>query len=190
MAQIITDLSKIEALTPFEGVPVVATGIEVPGLSGGLNDALRVDPIEKHKDEDVVLVVKGTVAKVRFDPVKGHEDAWQRVHILKVVEVALIGEDVVAEALEDQRRRIDSARRRAEEAEGIFRLESTVESNGSDGAGDEEEPHVVMGRIHNTGGHKDGLRRECTLCALEVETAAEENGTTVEDEWATRTVIE
>ena len=115
MAQIITDLSKIEALTPFEGVPVVATGIEVPGLSGGLNDALRVDPIEKHKDEDVVLVVKGTVAKVRFDPVKGHEDAWQRVHILKVAEVALIDEDVVAEALEDQRRRIDNARRRAEE---------------------------------------------------------------------------
>ena len=182
--ELITDLAKIEALTPFEGDPVVATGIEVPGLSGGLNDALRVDPIELHKDEETVLVVKCSVKKIRFDPVKD-TDSWERVHIMRVSEVAIVDEAAVAEILETQRKRIEEAVVAAEKREGIHRL-PLAEA----GDGDEDDEEAVMARHHNSGSHKDGLRPECVLCRLEAEMAAEENGTTVEEELERRQVAE
>ena len=47
-----------------------------------------------------------------------------------------------------------------------------------------------MARAHNQGVHADGLRPSCKLCVLEAEYAAEENGTSVEEELAKRPVPE
>lgn len=184
-AELITDLAKIEALTPFEGVPVIATSIEVPGLSGGLNDAMRVDPVEMHMEDEGVLIIKGAVKKIRFDPVKD-SDGVERVHIWRVVEATVVDEDVVADILAKQRQRIDEARVAAEKLQGIHRLPMGVDNDEDDG--DEDDEATVMARAHNQGVHQDGLRPSCTLCLLEAEYAAEENGTTVEDELAKRAV--
>ena len=178
-AELITDLAKIEALSPFEGTPVIATSIEVPGLSGGLNDALRVDPVEMHMEDEGVLIIKGAVKKIRFDPVKDSE-CVERVHIWRVVEATVVDESVVADILEAQRQRIQAAVIEAEKREGIHRLPLAE-------VGDEDDPEQVMTLQHNAGAHQDGLRRDCALCALEAEFAAEENGTTVDQEFEART---
>jgi hypothetical protein len=170
--QLITDMAKIEGLSEFEGDPVIAIGIEVPGLSGGLNDALRVDPVELHKGEECVLIVRGTVAKIRFEPVKDSE-SWQRVHILKVEEAGLVDGAVVDGLLAAQREKIEAARIDAERAQGIHRLPLADDA-------EEEDAEVAAERAHNQGVHSDGLRPECLLCRMEAEAEAEENGETVD----------
>lgn len=102
------------ALNPFEGTPVNGVGIEVPNASGGLNDALKIDPIEGHHGDTVVLVIETTVTKVRFDPmVKGEPDAGlRRVHVLSATNATIIDRALVAEALDLQRAKIEAAKDR------------------------------------------------------------------------------
>lgn len=101
-------------LNPFEGHNVIASGIEMPGASGGLNKALRVNNLELHHDDEGVLVIRYRVAKVRFDRVPD-SNCLERVHVLKVLNATTIGEEVVADAL-------DAQTRRNEEAQGVHRL--------------------------------------------------------------------
>lgn len=129
-------------LTPFEGRDVLSVGIEIPRASGGLNEALAIDPQEFHKDERVTVVLDCDVAKLRFDPVKD-SDGWKRIHILSPVEATIVDRAVVAEALEEQAKRI-------EEAQGIRRLELQNE--------------IVQ--AHDRGEHKR-LNEDCPRCQEE-----------------------
>lgn len=81
-----TDLAAALANTElgeFEGKTVLSVGIEIPGAAGGLRDALAIDPIVKHKDDEALVLLRCKVEKLRHDPVKD-TDGWRRVHILKV----------------------------------------------------------------------------------------------------------
>lgn len=95
-------------LQTFEGKDVRASGVEMPGASGGLNKALVVDNIEWHHGDKGVLVIEYEVVKVRFDPVKDTNDL-QRVHVLQVQGAAQIDTDLVADVLAEQKKRIDEA---------------------------------------------------------------------------------
>lgn len=101
-------------LTDFEGRDVIASGVEMPGASGGLNKALAVDGLELHHGDRVLLVVDTEVVKVRFDPVKD-TDVLQRVHVLRVDNAAQVDEQTVQDALDQQRIKV-------EEAAGVTRL--------------------------------------------------------------------
>lgn len=102
-------------LSPFDDREVIASGVEMPGASGGLNKALAVDELEMHHGDRVVIAVECEVVKVRFDQVKD-TPALQRVHVMRVDNAAVLEADLVEEILEKQRIRV-------EEAQGVKRLD-------------------------------------------------------------------
>ena len=101
-------------LGEFEGRPILSTGFELPGASGGLNAALAVDGLILHHGDKTHLVLEVDTVKVRFDPIKDTEGV-QRVQVLKVLMAAQIDADAVADALDKQRIRV-------EEAAGVTRI--------------------------------------------------------------------
>jgi hypothetical protein len=96
-------------LDSFEGHDVIASGVEMPGASGGLNKALRVSDLQLHHGDRVTLVLDCEVVKLRFDEVKD-SDSLERIHVLRVHNAAPIDGDVVVEVLEQQRRRVEEAK--------------------------------------------------------------------------------
>jgi len=110
----------------FEGLPVLSSGVTMPGASGGLNKALTVSGLELHKDDEVVLAVHCKVSELRFPPVPD-TNGVQRVHVLKVENATVIDHGTVADALEAQRVKV-------EESRGVTRLPyaDTDEADDSD----------------------------------------------------------
>lgn len=88
-------------MLPFEGHDVIASGVEMPGASGGLNKALGVNALELHHGDPCYLILETRVEKVRHDKIKD-TDALQRVHVLKVLNATPIDEGAVREALDEQ----------------------------------------------------------------------------------------
>jgi hypothetical protein len=134
----VTDLAHALAakiLSPFEGQDVTGAAMEVPGAAGGLREALAFAPIEFHIGDEVFMVFKCAVAKVRFVPQKD-TDALTRVHIMEVLETALVDEHDVYELLANQRDRI---KRLKEEAAGIQRLAYDDDLAGQEAAALAEE---------------------------------------------------
>lgn len=117
-------------LAPFEGRDVIATGVEMPGASGGLNKALAVSALELHHGEKAYLILETEVVKVRHDPVKD-TDCLQRVHVLRVENATTIDEGAVREAL-------DAQVLRQEAAAGVQRL-PLDETTDDDPADDPED---------------------------------------------------
>lgn len=95
-------------LTPFEDRDVIGSGIEMPGASGGLNKALRVNELELHHGDRGTVVIEFEVVKVRHDQVKDTQ-ALERVHVLRVDNAAIIDPELVGELLEAQRLRVEEA---------------------------------------------------------------------------------
>jgi hypothetical protein len=108
-------------LRPFEHRDVIASKIEIPGAAGGLRDAMQVEPVQLGHDEEVVLVMKCRVKKVRFDEVKDGEGTLVRVHVLEPLanETAFIDEEFVRDHMAEYRDRIRRARERAAGIERI-----------------------------------------------------------------------
>lgn len=125
-------------LTPFEGKPVTAVGLEIPGAAGGLRDALEVEPIELHHGGDCVLVLDLSVVKVRFDPAnkKDPEQGLRRVHVTSVEGATFIDREVVQAALDAMKSKIEA---RKEQEAGVRRLTGTapdIEQHYEDGLDD------------------------------------------------------
>lgn len=137
-------------LTPFEGIPTVAVGIEIRNAAGGLNEALAVDPAEWHQGDEVTVVLRCNVDKIRFDNAKD-TDGNRRVHILSAFDAAVIDSDIVDEQLDEQRRRI-------EEAKGLQRLDF-------DG--------TELAAAHEAGDHASGLVDGCPECDTERDAASQ-----------------
>lgn len=124
------------SLTPFEDRDVVASGIEMPGASGGLNKALAVNSLEMHHGERGTVVIEFEVVKVRHDKVKD-TDVLERIHVLRVDNAAIIDPGLVEELLEQQRRRV-------EEAKGVQSLPyDDDEADDVDDPADDVEPAPV-----------------------------------------------
>lgn len=141
-----TDAEPIK-LGKFEGVAVNAVGVEVRNAAGGLNDAMKVDPAAWHIGEEITLVLRCSVTKVRHDPLKD-ADGLRRVHILDASEATVIDDELVAEALDAQAIRI-------EQALGIHQL-----------------PIALM-EAHDAGEHADGYVDDCPGCEKELAAAHE-----------------
>jgi hypothetical protein len=108
-------------LGDFEGNSVRGAAIEIPGAAGGLREAMRFEPLAFHKGDEVYVVIKTSVDKIRHDPIKDTDD-WTRVHILKAEQAAFVDGDFAEQYLADQRDRI---RRLREEALGVQTLDGT-----------------------------------------------------------------
>lgn len=151
------DTSKLE---PFEGVDVLAAGIEIPGAAGGLRDAMKIEPQQFHAGDRLYVVLECDVAKIRFDPIQSDGEllAWRRVHVLAAQAATFVDGAMVKEAIESQKRKIQLA---AEAAAGIGRLEF-------DGA----EEAI---QAHTDGLHSAGLVPGCPRCDEEAAAATDED---------------
>lgn len=151
-----------DKLSPFEGRPVIRAAIEIPSAAGGLREAMKFEPVEFHHEEEVYVVLRCTVAKVRFDPIKD-TDSLARIHVFAAEEATFVDGEIVAEHLAAQRARLDAARQ-AEEARR--RRESGEHSF------DDEALQVE----HDDGQHSSGLRRFCPSCETEAAAIRDEGG--------------
>lgn len=117
-------------LQPFEGQPVEAASMML-NVGSTIQRTMEVDPVELHKDDEVYLVVRGRVDKLRFDGIKD-TDGMVRVHIVKANLITVVDGDLVDEALALQEKRI-------EEAKGVQRLPlGSTDPDAPDDPGDEE----------------------------------------------------
>lgn len=150
-------LADTSKLSDFEGRAVRQVGIEIPSAAGGLRDSLRIDPQEFHQGDTVYLVLECPVVKVRFDPIDKDEPAGdqRRVHIFGTAGAAIVDRELVAEALAEQKRRVEAAQ---EAAAGIGRIPFDDEAE----------------KAHADGLHASGLVPGCPTCDAEVQAAAAE----------------
>ncbi len=119
-----TDTMPAKILSSFEGRMVTRAKIEIPGAAGGLREALDFDPIEFCHDQEITLVMRVRVKRVRFDELK-ESDCLARVHVLEPLEGETAFADdalerVIDEYLRGQSNRIKVARMRAAGLEPLF----------------------------------------------------------------------
>lgn len=168
-----TDLATALAskrLTDFEGLPVIASGIEIPSAAGGLQPAMRIDPEEFRQGEVVHVVYRCIVGKVRHEPIVKDEPtgAQRRVHIFAVTDTTIIDGDTVKDAIDAQRLKIAKAR----EAGALAKGQATLPGTGWD----DQEAEALLAE-HLDGQHADDLRDGCPRCAEERDAiAAEQDG--------------
>lgn len=166
-----TDLATALAATPltdFEGLHVIASGIEIPGAAGGLQPAMKIDPQEFHQGEVVHVVMRCVVGKIRHEPLDkdAPRGAQRRVHVFQVTDATIVDEDTVAEAIEAQRVKIAKAK----EAELALKGEGPLP-----GLGWDEDAQALQAE-HADGQHAAGLRDGCPSC--DAERAAEDEEAT------------
>lgn len=136
-------------LGKFEGQPVNAVGLEIRNSAGGLNESMKTDPVELHIGDEVTVTMRCKVTKIRHDPLKD-ADGLRRVHILDASDATIIDDELVATAIDAQKKRI-------EERNGVKRLP------------------IELIAEHEAGDHTE-LTPECPMCDQEKTLAAEEAG--------------
>lgn len=104
-------------LSEFEGLDVTEVGVEIPNAAGGLQDAMKFDPVEWHQGDEHFIVLRGIVTKIRHEPVDRElpDGEQRRVHVLSVKEAFPIEAGAVSDYVTTQRERIKKLK---DEAEG------------------------------------------------------------------------
>jgi hypothetical protein len=125
-------MAEEEIIGEFEGCGVIKVGVEVRNAGGGLNDALDVDPVLLNIGDTAFVAMRVDVVAIDHKPVKGEEDKLMRVHVMRCTDATIIEADVVSEAVNAQRDRIQKERERREGTQRMF------EGNGT---GEGDEPH-------------------------------------------------
>jgi hypothetical protein len=146
MTDLATALANVD-LGEHEGDKVLSVGIEIPGAAGGLRDALKIDPVVKHRGDEVLVLIRAKVGKLRYDPVKDTQGV-RRVHVLEVDTAALVEGEVYEDALDTMAERVRAAQ---EEAAGIQQFSY-----------DDPEENVLA-QAHTEGEHVE-LVSGCPLC--------------------------
>lgn len=102
-------------LGTFEGRDVLQVVARITNAGDGLSKALNVRPIAHRAGDEVTVVMRCTVGPITHDIIKD-TDVMARIETLKAGTVTIVADEgVIAEALDEQERRI-------EEAAGIQRL--------------------------------------------------------------------
>lgn len=155
-----------KALSAFEGSDVVAAKIEIPGAGGGLHDALAVEPVELFMHDEVHIVLRCRVKKIRFDPVdkatakRAGENSLARVHVFETIDAAFIDADIVAHHLNEN---VDRVKREVERLAGVQRLDDAMPD---DEQGElDAENEAAMIQAHKTGLHPNTVVSGCPSCA-------------------------
>lgn len=83
-----------KGLPKFEGRQVLASRITVPGMGGGLNDALDVEPIALKHGQSGYAVFRWEVRDVDHVPLKkGESSILARHHVLTADQVMILDND-------------------------------------------------------------------------------------------------
>lgn len=159
-----------QALTPFDGKPVVQTTISITQAGDGLSAALAIDPEEFHHGERVVVVLDCTVGKVVLKPLsKDVPNMLMREHVLIAGTSTIIDPQLVEELLSEQAAKIAAAKEEEERGKRRAKGEYTLE----------DEAFVAE---HDEGQHANGLREGCPKCDEEKAAMASEGAPPDPDE--------
>lgn len=109
-------------LSEFEGLPVTEVGVEIPNAAGGLQEAMKFDPVEWHSGDEHYLVLRCAVKKIRHEPIErdDFDGPQRRVHVLHVDQAAPIEAKHVQKQLTEYQERIKKARDEAEGTPDLF----------------------------------------------------------------------
>lgn len=129
-------------LSEFEGKQVTEVGIEIRNVAGGLQDAVKFQPVEWPQGTEHFIVLRCLVKNIDHEPVDKEDYAGdqRRVHVLTAAEAFPIAASVVEKAVEEKRAEIKKLK---DETEGTPALD--LEGNGDlpigadDFEGDEDE---------------------------------------------------
>lgn len=113
-----TKKSKTQGVNPtvlgeFDGREVIMCSIAIPNASGGLHDALALDPVMLHTGQEVDIVLRCTVGRIAHDPIMDKDDDtgyYNRVATLSARRGLIIDSKVVDAEFAKQRTKIDAAR--------------------------------------------------------------------------------
>lgn len=127
-------------LPDFEGLPVRQVGIEIRGVAGGLQDAIKVDPMLIHKGDMVRVELLLATRSLRFDPIDRENLVGdQKRVVIFDLDTALVhppGEHNV-EAFAEQKRKIARMR---EDEQGVNALANDGATAEDWGVGPLDEP--------------------------------------------------
>lgn len=125
-------------LTPYFGREVTQAKIEIRNVGGGLQEALKFDPVELDHGEERWVALKVHVAALRFDEVKDSE-CLARVHIMRPVDdqISFLDDDPKLVGLVEKHidGRVEKIRIAREREAGILTL---LDGGGEGGEGEGE----------------------------------------------------
>lgn len=118
-------------LKEFEGKPVTEVGIEIRGVAGGLQEAVKFTPVEWEQGEEHYIVLRCSVKDINHEPVdkEVYDGDQRRVHVLTSLEATPIAAKIVEDAVAARREEI---KKLADEAEGTPALDLSGEGDGDD----------------------------------------------------------
>lgn len=116
---------KAFRFTPFEGLEVIGSRIEIRNIAGGLREAMDVAAVELHQGDEFDITLRCKTRGIRHDPVEKDEpDGSQyRVHIADASRAVIVDQSLAEKEFAEQAERI--AHRK--EIEGQQKLTDTVE---------------------------------------------------------------
>src|SRR5687768_17125285 len=88
MARTKTGLSK------FEGKDVASVTASIRNTGDGLSESMATDKVELHHGDEVFVVLRCLVEKIRHDPIKD-SSALERVHMMKALDATIVDEELV-----------------------------------------------------------------------------------------------
>ncbi len=97
----------------FDDREIIMCSVAIPNASGGLHDALALDPVMLHTGQSVDIVLRCTVGRISHDPIedKGEDTGYyNRVASLSAQRGMIIDAKIVDEEFAKQRKKLDVAR--------------------------------------------------------------------------------
>ena len=114
-------------LPRFEGRQVAASRITIPGIGGGLNDALDVEPIALKHGQEGLAIIAWRVRDVDHVPLKKGEPAiLARHHVLEATQVTLVGDEQVGDVAAILAANVERVKRAKDSMSGQGSLEDEV----------------------------------------------------------------
>lgn len=94
--------------SPFEGLEVIGSRIEIRNIAGGLREAMDVAPIELHQGDEFDITLRCKTRGIRHDPAEKDEPDGQqyRVHIADASRAVIVDQSLAAAEFDAQAERI------------------------------------------------------------------------------------
>lgn len=99
-------------LRKFEGREVVGTKVAITGAGDGLSDALAIEPDQFDIGQTVFVVIECGVKRIGHELVKD-TNSLVRTHTLKAGVATVVPKELVIDAIESMRTKVDEAKGRA-----------------------------------------------------------------------------
>jgi hypothetical protein len=121
------------ALGYYEGQPIVAAGVTINNASGGLHDAVSIDPVRLEVGDIVHVVLRCLVRPPQFDPVDKDNvrGPLKLVNRLHAEDATFVDAELVGGLIDQQRARIDEVKQR--EKDGHDERQLTLDDADDDG---------------------------------------------------------